>query len=264
MKIIDMHHHIESLQEADALAEENQKLGIVKTVLLGFPPARRPEINEVILSASKRYPKMFVPFVGFDLDNMKPDDLERFQDLGYQGIKFIAPARPYNDFVYFPVYEKAARLRMPGLFHLGILNNKDPWRDVDSNLMRPIHLDHIARCFPEFTIIGAHLGNPWSEEAGMACRWNPNLFFDLSGSLLKYRAPEFIGNLLWWKPDGPYRSPDNTYAWEKIVFGSDVETAEVSDVVSDYEKLLNNLKISAQLQSAIWYKTAARILNLDR
>lgn len=262
-RVIDMHHHVSSLEEADALVKENQKLGIVKTVLLGLPPPREPGINEVVLSASRRYPELLIPFVGFDLDVMVPDDLPRFTEMGYRGIKFIAPSRPYNDSAYFPVYEKAARLKMPGLFHLGIVANTSRWRNVDSNLMRPIHLDHIARCIPEFTLIGAHLGNPWIEEAAMACRWNPNLFFDISGSTLKYRTPEFLGGLLWWKPGGQYSSPDRTDAWEKIVFGSDVAAALISDVMNDYDNLLTTLNIDPGLQEAVWYKTAARILGLD-
>ncbi len=32
----------------------------------------------------------------------------------------------------------------------------------------------------------------------MCCRWNPNLFFDLSGSTLSCKSPSFIGDLLWW------------------------------------------------------------------
>jgi hypothetical protein len=49
--------------------------------------------------------------------------------------------------------------------------------------MRVTTLDNIARRFPKLTI-GAHLGNPdyaWAAEIG---RWNPNLYFDLSGSTL--------------------------------------------------------------------------------
>ena len=46
------------------------------------------------------------------------------------------------------------------------------------------HSTIIARRFTELTIIGAHLGNPdytWAAEIG---RWNPHLYFDLSGSTL--------------------------------------------------------------------------------
>ncbi len=77
----------------------------------------------------------------------------------------------------------------------------------------------------------------------MACRWNPNLFFDFSGSLLKYRSSQYIGSLLWWTAEGPYSSPDKTSPWQKILFGSDVSPSMVSDAVNDYDKLFCELKL---------------------
>ena len=259
-----MHQHVgEDGAKADELAEEYGKLGVVKAVLLGMPPRRAPAGNEAVLSAARKYPRLFVPFVGFDLDEMTPDDVKRSRDQGYAGLKFIGPRKAYNDPSYFPAYHKAAELRMPVLFHLGIVANSRRWSDCDSGLMRPIHLDHIARSMPELKIIGAHLGNPWCDEAAMACRWNPNLFFDISGSTLKYRSPAFIGKLLWWTPDGPYKSPDRTFAWQKIVFGSDVSADQVSDVIHDYEKLLRANKLSHELQEQVWYGTAAKLLGVS-
>ncbi len=58
------------------------------------------------------------------------------------------------------------------LFHLGIVTRtaEDRRFDADNERHRPIYLDTIARAFPGLTIIGAHLGNPWREEAAMPCR----------------------------------------------------------------------------------------------
>jgi len=262
-RVIDMHQHLVGPNTADAMAEHYATLGVEKVVLQALPPRREPGNNEAVLAAHRKYPDLFVPFVGFDLDEMKPEDLERFKGEGFVGIKFIGPAKPYNDPAYFPVYEKATELGMPGLYHLGIVANRGAWASCDSNLMRPIYLDHIARSFPEFRIIGAHLGNPWYEEATMSCRWNPNLFFDLSGSTLKKKTPEFLGSLLWWTPTTAYKSPDRTWAWEKIVFGSDVNYPQVCDVMHDYEMLMRALNLHPELQEAVWYGTAAKILGLD-
>ncbi len=262
-KIIDMHQHLNDENQADAMAEEYDALGVDKVVLLGHPPRRVPGSNGAVLAVAGKYPQLYVPFVGFDPDDMKPDDLSRFRDQGFVGIKFIGPQRPYNDRTYFPIYEKAAELGMPGLFHLGIIENRGAWTDCDSNLMRPIHLDHIARSFPTFKIIGAHLGNPWYEEATMSCRWNANLFFDLSGSTLKKKAPQFLSSLLWWTPTTAYKSPDRTHAWQKIVFGSDVSYRKIHDVINDYQKLMDALDLSPDLREAVWYRTAAGILGLS-
>jgi hypothetical protein len=257
-----MHQHLIKDNAADELAETYARLGVEKALLAGVPSTQIPGDNEAVLAATKKYPKLFLALGGLDPDKMGPADVQRFHDSGYVGLKFIGPAKAYNDPSYFPIYEKAAELRMVTLFHLGIVANSGPWRDCDSNLMRPIHLDHVARKIPELTIIGAHLGNPWSDEAAMACRWNPNLFFDLSGSLLKYRSPEYLGALLWWTPTSAYKSPDGTNAWQKILFGSDVPAAKVAEVVQDYETLMNGLNLRPELREAVWYGTAARLLGL--
>ncbi len=260
--LIDIHQHTPSDAELDTRVQACAAAGVVKQVLLGLPQSRVPGDNARTLAAHRRSPDLFIPFYGIDLDVDSPSDLVRARDAGFAGFKCIGPGRPYNDRTYFPLYEKAAELHLPVLFHLGIVANQDGWRDCDSNLMRPIHLDHIARRLPELTLIGAHFGNPWCEEAAMACRWNPNLFFDLSGSLLKYRSPRFLSELLWWKPDGPYPAPDKTFAWQKICFGTDVASNQMEDVRQDYENLMEALKLESALRSAIRHDTAARILNL--
>ena len=262
-KIIDMHQHIRGAGDAGPMAETYADLGVEKAVLLGLPPNREPGNNEVVLEAWRKFPDLYVPFFGCDLDGMAPDDLDRARDQGFVGVKFIGPRKPYNDFGYFPFYERAAELGMVALFHLGIVANMGGWRDCDSNLMRPIHLDHIARTHPALTVVGAHLGNPWYDEATMSCRWNSNLFFDLSGSTLKKKSPEWLGSLLWWTPTTAYRSPDRTCAWEKIVCGTDVDHAQVRDVLHDYELLMDALHLSPEMRDAVWYNTAARILGLE-
>ena len=262
-KIIDMHQHLAAEGDFDALTEAYARTDVVKAVLLGIQSRRWPENNALVLSAAERVPDLYVPFAGFDLDGKAADDVVRYRDQGFRGLKFIGPEQPYNTPAYMPVYEKACELRLPVLFHLGIVSNKPAWSDVDSNNMRPIYLDHIARQLPDLTIIGAHLGNPWYEEATMGCRWNPNLFFDLSGSTLKKKRPAFLGDLLWWSADSaPYTSPDGSQAWDKIVFGSDVAPALVDDVIEDHERLLAALELSPAQQDQVWYGTGARILGL--
>ena len=45
--------------------------------------------------------------------------------------------------------------------------------------------------YPKTTIIGAHLGNPDYAWAGEIGRWNPNLYFDLSGSTLIKKQEDY-------------------------------------------------------------------------
>ena len=129
--------------------------------------------------------------------------------------------------------------------------------------MRPIYLDTIARLFPDWQIQGAHLGNPWYEEATMSCRWNPNLYFDLTGSTLKKKRPEFLGDLLWWNRFTRYRDPDGRDAWEKIVFGSDVAYYETHDVLHDYQTVFEALNLSDEIRWKILGGTTAAMYGLE-
>jgi predicted TIM-barrel fold metal-dependent hydrolase len=264
--IIDCHHHLgKGPDYAKKLANECARLKIDKVCLMGLPDYVEVSTNAQIKEAMNRYPDLLFGFAFADLRTIIPDDINRFKDEGFRGLKFIRPPSNYDDEKFDRIYQQAEKLRMPALFHLGIVSRNEqagPYR-INSNYMRPIYLDTIARIFPHLTVIGAHLGNPWYEEATMAARWNPNLYFDLSGSTLKKKTPEFLGSLLWWTPTTRYRDPEGRYAWEKILFGSDVPYNEIEEVMTDYKKALDALKIDKKIQGEIFGGTMAKILGLE-
>ena len=267
--IIDMHHHLGKEPDyADRLAAACERLGIIRVCLVAIEPGCYLTSfggNDAVERAFKQHPDLMVGFGHVRLGIDGPQKVSELKDRGFTGLKFIVPARPYDDESFFLIYERAEELGMPGLFHLGIVARQEEGHHVRvrCHYMRPVHLDAIARTFPRFTIIGAHLGNPWYEEAAMTARWNPNVFFDLSGSTLKYRTPQFLGELLWWDSTTRYGSPDGSHAWEKIVFGSDVEYYEIKDVLHDYEVVMKANHLRPDLRSAVRYRTAARILGLQ-
>jgi predicted TIM-barrel fold metal-dependent hydrolase len=264
-RIIDAHHHLGSEPDyAEQLAETCHNLGIVKVCLVCVNVAGDgAEANARTRAAFERHPDLYVGFGGVDLwADDGPDQVQRLHEEGFTGLKFIIPPKAYHDPAFYPTYERAQSLGMPALFHLGIVARGSRRVRVDNNLMRPIYLDTIAREFPELTIIGAHLGNPWYEEATMSCRWNPNLYFDLSGSTLKKKSPQFLGELLWWTPSTFYHDVEGRYAWEKIVFGSDVNHAYVRDVLNDYERTMQALALEPALREKVLYGTMAGILGL--
>jgi len=266
-KIIDAHHHVGREEDyPDRLAEVCGRLHIAKVCLVATNvPGAEVDNNANTKRAMEKYPDLLVGFGGVNLwTDDGPDQVQRLHDDGFTGLKFIIPPKTYHDPSFYPIYEKAQELHMPVLFHLGIVA-RHASRNVrtDNNLMRPIYLDTIARSFPELTIIGAHLGNPWYEEATMSARWNPNLYFDLSGSTLKKKRPEFLGDLLWWTPSTYYGDAEGRYAWEKIVFGSDVGAHAVKDVLNDYEQTMHALNLAPELREKVLYGTMASILGLE-
>ena len=154
-RIIDVHHHLNppTDETADRTAEECSRLGIVKRALLGMPPKCDPKANAAVLAAARTYPDLFLPFAAPDMDDAAPDDVTRFKDRGYVGLKFIVPSRPYNDPAYFPLYERACDLKMPVLFHLGIVANRPGYpvtevpEEVETVVITPIEVssDDIRR-----------------------------------------------------------------------------------------------------------------------
>ena len=264
--IIDCHHHLgKEPHYADKLSSECARLGIDKVCLMGLPDYYGFSSNLQIKQALDKYPDLFIGFAHADLGVVTPDDIYRFKEVGFQGLKCINPPLNYDDEQFDPIYRRAEELEMPLLFHLGIVARHEytsPQR-INSNRMKPIYLDTIARISPKLTIIGAHLGNPWYEEATMAARWNPNLYFDLTGSTLKKKTPEFFGSLLWWTPKTRYRDPEGRYAWEKILFGTDVLYNEIEEVMEDYKRVLNMLEIDQKIQEKIFGNTMAKILKLE-
>lgn len=262
--VIDMHNHLytdeRELPEFERAAE---KCGFVKIVFQGLEwPGVNFSRNAAIKKAMEMRPDLILGFGGINLwEEVNPDRVDRLRDEGFCGLKFIIPPEPYNSERFYPYYERAEKLKMPILFHLGIVSSSGTEHvRVDNNFMRPIYLDTIARDFRNLILIGAHLGNPWWEEAAMSARWNPNLFFDITGSTLKMKKPSYIGELLWWSDKTQYRSPKWSSAWDQIIFGTDVSADKCDDVLNDYENLLATLGVSEELQSKVFYDTAAAIL----
>jgi predicted TIM-barrel fold metal-dependent hydrolase len=262
---VDAHVHY-STEDGflEQLVEEERRLGFDKVCLNGAVWFEHEEGNEAVARAMERYPDVIVGFAYLPLGQDGPEQVRELHGRGFRGLKLIRPTSRYDDKSFYPVYEAAQELGMVCLFHTGIVARtpQDGEHDVNNERHRPICLDTIARAFPSLNIVGAHLGNPWYEEAAMACRWNPNLYFDLSGSSLKRCPPEFFGSLLWWTATGQYAGPDRRSAWAKVVFGSDVGVELIADVVQDYERLLNALEVTQELQEAIFGNTMAELLGL--
>jgi len=259
--VIDCHVHFAGNEgELDSLLKTCDQLGIDKCVVFDRGA------NDAVLAAAHAHPDRITPFAFFALGADAPERVDEFADAGFRGIKFIDPAKNYNDPEYWEVYGRMAEHGLVALFHLGIVARRrlEEPDDRDSNRARPIYLDHIARLNPSLNIIGAHLGNPWYEEATMSARWNQNLWFDLSGSTLKKKSPEFIRSLLWWdKPGHPYKGHGGKHPFEKIVFGTDVAHEWMSDVYQDYQLLMDGMNVPPEYREKIMGGNAMEILGIE-
>jgi hypothetical protein len=199
--------------------------------------------------------------------------VDRFHAAGFRGLgELLGPLKNYDDRSYWPIYERAEKYKMILLFHTGILLRATPEipSDVSVDRMRPTTLDAIARRFPKLTIIGAHLGNPDYAWAAEITRWNPNLYFDLSGSSLikKQDDPTFWKSIFWWSgvvsPHTPANAPN---AFERLVFGSDVFNGELEEFdreLERYHKMLDACGVPKASQEMIFAGTMWKILNAQK
>jgi predicted TIM-barrel fold metal-dependent hydrolase len=134
--------------------------------------------------------------------------------------------------------------------------------------MRPMYLDTLARAFPELTLIGAHLGNPWYDEAAEATRWNPNLYFDLTGSSLIKKKDELtvFNKYLWWgQTAGQTHMPSNTpHAFEKLLFGTDDDPLKLEENIARYNQLFEACQTPEPVRRKVFAETMVRILGLGR
>jgi len=265
-KIIDCHIHHNG--DVAFLRELSAKLKSVQGVALLITASK--DLDQVS-GFMQQQPGQLIGLGEISLD--APDavaTIDRFQKAGFRGLGEITqPQYSYDDRRYWPIYQRAETYRMIILFHTGIVNRPDPSiaSDVSSDRMRASSLDLVARRFPGLTIIGAHLGNPDYAWAGEVARWNPNVYFDLSGSTLikKQNDYKFFDSIFWWTTTvSPHTPKTAGSAFEKIVFGSDVfdgDLAELDRALERYRAMLSACNVSPESQARIFGGTLWRILN---
>ncbi len=195
MRILDFHVHYNGDTSLAPLFVERWLAGGISKACVFATNANdgsHPSVRDLAALAEK-FPEFVIPFGYINLGHEEGAAVAReAAAAGFRGMKFIYPAKPYDEDEYFPVYEACAKAGMACLFHTGIVFGtarkgglhgiafQRPWR-VSSNFMRPVHLDRIARAFPDMPVVGAHFGaGAWYEEAAAVMRWNANVYFDMS------------------------------------------------------------------------------------
>jgi len=236
-RIVDMHVHYRHHEPKflDTFLKLSDKLNLTGCILTPF------EHRKIVADAARQHPTKIIPFGALHLD--APDvtkQIEELHDIGYRGIGEISSMqRNCSDSVYFPVFELASKYKWILMFHTGIVGRDkfDDPSNVASGRMRPIYLEEIARQFPKLTILGAHLGNPEYEWAAEVTRWNPNVYFDLSGTTLSKMAGRLndFRKIFWWMDQEWEAQPtDDPSPYSKIVFGTDTGTPNIEAVLERY------------------------------
>lgn len=229
---------------------------------------------ELMVDAIKSYPDVFIGYGRVNIDDPNAvREIETFKKAGFVGMKFHSPMKNFDDPSYFQVYRLCEEFKMYMLFHTGISSRKiqDEPAWTSSSRMRPMYLDTLCRAFPRVKIQGAHLGNPWYEEAAEAARWNPNLFFDVTGStlikLIKINRLDRMGDILWWSNEegenNPHTLKGGPGAWEHIVFGTDENPEGLEANIERFSMMLDANQVPAASRKKMWGETMAGNLGID-
>ncbi len=264
-KLVDAHvHHngdVKFLLELVARLDKHEGIAFLLV---------KPEHLKQVADFMAAHPGKLIGFGDVSPDDPKAlERIDEFHQAGFRGLGEISRTRRnYDDPAYNPYYDRAAKYGMILLFHTGIVNRGRPEiaEDVSADRLRVSLLDGIARRYPKTTIIGAHLGNPDYAWAGEIARWNPNLYFDLSGSTLikKQEDLAFFKSIFWWSSvASPHTPKSQVSAFEKVVFGSDVfggDLAEFDQSIERYKRMLKVCGVSDRAEDNIFGGTLWRIL----
>jgi uncharacterized protein len=230
------------------------------------------ELNQAVTA----YPDVFIPYGRVNVDNENAiREVQAFYDSGCVGMKFHSPQKNWDDISYFQIYRLCEQLGLVMLFHTGVSSR----RNIDATprwgspaRMRPMYLDTLCRLFPQAIIQGAHLGNPWYEEAAEAARWSPNLFFDVTGStlykLIELNQLERLSEILWWarwsgEAGNPHTLQGGPTAWEHIVFGTDEGPDGLPGNIERFQMMMDANRVDVADRPKMWGLTIANILGID-
>lgn len=261
MKIIDIHTHIYpekvaqkatdsvkqfyQLRGADMngtvqmLLQQGRKAGISQFVVLPVAvlPDRVHGINDFIVQQTLQQPD----FIGFGTLHAGMEGLtqeaQRILDMGLKGIKMHPDFQrfPIDDPRLYPVYEHIQG-KLAVMLHMG---------DRRYDYSHPLKLRKVLDQFPRLQVIAAHFGGYSMYETAYELLKDTECIFDISSSMMFMEpgVPErFIG----------------MYGAERMAYGTDYP---LWDPQQEVERFLQ-LKLTAQQQEQIAWKTAARFLKL--
>jgi uncharacterized protein len=172
----------------------------------------REKVQEIARISRESNGRIFT-FAGVDPRRPEAAELlrEAVTEWGCRGLK-LYPATGWfpDDPVCRPVYETAAELGVPLLFHSGPVGYP-----LKSRYSRPSEIEAVAADYPDLRIVLGHVshGSAWFQEALDVAELKPNILVETSG-LARYASdPATLRTLL--------RSMIDFLGADRILYGSD-------------------------------------------
>lgn len=145
---------------------------------------------------------------------------------------------------YYPYYAKCAELGVPIMMQVGHNLVYTRERRLPS-VGRPITLDQVAIDFPELTLIGIHIGVPWTDEMISMCWKHPNVYTAGDAYAPRHWPASYVHYL-------------NTYGRDKVLFGTDWPVIDPERAVREVKEL----GLRPESERALMRDNAMRIFKL--
>jgi uncharacterized protein len=202
-----------------------------------------------VYEACRKYPHRYSGLAGIDplrgIAGLKELDIavEEFEFVGAHLYPHWFGQSP-EAAIYYPYYARCAELGIPIMMQVGqcLVYRSD---NRLATVAKPISLDRIAIDFPELTIIGIHLGYPWTEEMISVANKHSNVY--MCGDAY---APKY------WGPAATHFA--NTFGREKFLFGTDWWVIDPERAMEE----VHDLGFRPESKRKILRDNAIRIFNL--
>ena len=149
--------------------------------------------NDEVAALVATYPQRLIGVASVDLRRPVSAirELRRaVRELGFVALRIVPWLweLPPNDRRYYPLYAECVELGIPFCTQVG---HTGPLRTSETG--RPIpYLDDVALDFPELTIVGGHIGYPWTTEMIAVATKYPNVYIDTSAYTARRYPAELV------------------------------------------------------------------------
>ena len=202
---------------------------------------------EIIAKVVEAHPGRFKGIYGINPSNIVPE-LGRLEhavkELGFIGAHlyphWFGEAPDHR--IYYPFYAKCAELGIPLQIQVG-----HSAQQFLATVARPMTLDRVAIDFPELTLIGIHIGYPWTEEMISVAWKHPNVYIGCDAHAPKYWDPSFVRFI------GSRRGMD------KVLFGTDWPVVPFKMAMDQ----IDELGFSEEVRRKLLFENAIRVYGLE-
>ena len=204
--------------------------------------------NDDVATLVEKHPDRFVGIASVDLYRplQAVRELRRLvRELGFGGLRIVPWlwGLPPDDRRYYPLYAECCELDVPFCLQVGQTGPLCP-----SEPGRPIpYLDRVALEFPELTIVGGHIGYPWTAEMVSLATKYPNVYIDTSAYTAS-RYPQELVDFL------------RGHGRHKVLFGSNHPAWPAPECLRG----LDRLALDDETRELFLHANAERVFKLPR